>query len=251
MATAGRQPMDRPRVLGFAIIGTVLTVLVTAGIIGQREDPAAAPAPSGQRARAVESLPTSEVVALQRTPAPVVEPAAGERVCAMAGARVDGDLFLLEPTRGSVMATLRVTADVPAEYYTVLGVLAEPIDGSTATRVGGSAAPFERQLPAGAYRLRWTIGGASGPVIDEHIELAPGESRLVNAVVPELQSWVAHVAHVAGLGPQARAAIAIVDGVYALGGMDDEGTIPFVLPVPPGFETKAEIYCHLLKMSMP
>jgi hypothetical protein len=88
-------------------------------------------------------------------------------------------------------------------------------------------------------------------MITERIELAPGESRQVDAAVPALQSWVARVASLTPLGAHARIALVRIAGVSGLGAVNDDGIVPLMLPVPPHLEDKVEICLFALKMIVP
>jgi hypothetical protein len=172
----------------------------------------------------------------------------GARACPVADLRFDDDIASVDVARTVAEARLTVRADVPSEYSYALGVGAEPLDGGTVVRIGHSTSPFDAVLPAGSWRLRWLCGAAPGPVIEEHIELTPGEHRTVDAAVPVLQRWECRIVDLDQLPPLARFAQPRIDGIYPLGA---GGTVTIFLPDAPSPDTRAVIYMHMLKLTVP
>lgn len=175
----------------------------------------------------------------------------GSRSCAQDDLQREADVAFVDAERGGGQARLTVLAEIPAEYYSALGVVAEPQGGGDALRIGNNRPPFTALLPSGALRLRWLCNGSPGAVIDENLTLAPGEHRELRATVPVLQPWTGRVADPAVLGRHGALMAVLVDGQWSLGGACADGTLPFVLPETPRADMPAELYLHMLKLRLP
>jgi hypothetical protein len=174
----------------------------------------------------------------------------GSWSCLQSGLTIDGDMAFADAERGQAMARLAVEADVPAAYHSALGVRAEPLLGGRPMRVGNARPPFAGVMPAGSYRVQWTCNGEPGPVIAAQLELVAGQTVQVQATAPVLQSWTGWFDSTR-LGADARRGIVRVGGHWALGGADDGGSAPLLLPVAPHLRDLVEVHLPLLKLVVP
>jgi hypothetical protein len=169
--------------------------------------------------------------------------------CLAEDAQTDGDLTWLDVERSPARCSLSVHAELPAEYHSSLGIRAEPLDGGPAIRIGGNRPPFEGRLSSGTYRLRWICSGGAAAVIDDRLELAAGEHREITAFVPVLERWEARIRDQEVLG-MVPVGLRIGD-VWSEGCALPGRTVPFLMPAPSQPGATADIYLHLLKMTVP